>query len=126
MTGSRSRLVSLRIIADADMTGTSTITSTEVDVTQSEIAAIELVWSGTPNGTFQIQAGVQILGGGAAGGTGAGVTWNNILTPAPTAAGAAGSHLINLSDFGFSKLRVLYTNASSTGTLNAYITTKGQ
>jgi|694.fasta_scaffold08687_20 hypothetical protein len=126
MSGSRSRLVSAQIITDGTMTGTTVITSSEIDVTQSEIAAIELVWSGTPTGTFQIQAAVQVLGGGAAGGTGAGVTWQNIISPAPTAAGAAGSHLINLSDFGFSKLRVTYTNASGTGTLNSFITVKGQ
>ncbi|NDC96076.1 hypothetical protein EB077_12280 [bacterium] len=126
MSGSRARLVSAQIFNAASMTGTGVNLSSEVDVSQAEIAAIELVWTGTPTGTFQIQAAVQVLGGGAAGGTGAGVTWQNIISPAPTASGAAGQHLINLSDFGFSKLRVEYTNASGTGTLNGYITVKGQ
>lgn len=126
MSGSRARLVSAQIFNNASMTGTGVNTSTEIDVSQAEIAAIELVWTGTPTGTFAIQAGVQVLGGGAAGGTGAGVTWTSVISPAPTAAGAGGSHLINLSDIGFSKLRVEYTNSSGTGTLNGFITVKGQ
>lgn len=126
MSNSRVRQVGAQFITNGSMTGTTTITSNEIDVTQADLAAIELVWSGTPNGTFQIQAGVQVLGGGAASGSGAGVTWTNIISPAPTAVGAAGSHLINLADMAFSKVRVQYTNVSSTGTLNAFITLKGR
>lgn len=126
MSGSRSRIVSAQIFTDAAMTGTSVETSKEIDVTQAEIAAIELVWTGTPVGTFQIQATVQVFGGGAAGGTGAGGTWQDIISPAPAASGSSGQHLINISDMGFSKLRVRYTNSSGTGTLNGHITVKGQ
>jgi hypothetical protein len=108
------------------MTGTAVVTSSEVDITQCELAAIELVFTGTPTGTFVVQGCVQVLGGGAAGGTGAGVTWQTLTTLGTiSASGAAGNHLINLDGIGFSKLRVQYTNASGTGTLNAWITIKG-
>lgn len=122
MSGVKSYLRSARIITDGVMTGTNVLTSSEIDISAAEVAAIEIVWTGTPNGTFAVQACVNVAQPGTA--PGAGVTWQTIVTPA-AAAGVAGNHLINLSDMGFSKLRVTYTNSSSTGVLNAYITVKG-
>jgi hypothetical protein len=122
MSGVKSYLRSARIISDGAMTSTNVLTSTEIDISAAECAAIELVWTGTPTGTFAVQACVNVAQAGAA--PGAGVTFQTIVVPA-AAAGAAGNHLINLSDMGFSKLRVTYTNSSGTGVLNAYITVKG-
>jgi hypothetical protein len=102
------------------MTGTSTITSNAVDVTNSDSAAIEITWTGTPTGTFVVQGAVRNDAGGAP------VNFQNItLSATLSASGSAGSHLVNLSGIGYTWIRVSYTNVSGTGSVSAWATVKG-
>lgn len=89
-------------------------------VGQSALAAIQLVYTGTPAGTFKLQASCDkgnINGGQARSSTSqqAGVTnWTDTSTNSG-AISAAGSTLFNVADPGYQWLRVVWT-ASGTGT----------
>lgn len=122
MSATRYRLKNHQIINAQSMTGTSVITSDEIDVLNVEQACVQFIWTGTPNGTFILEGCVSVDAN-----TNAGNAWSTLVTtPASiTATGAAGNHIVDCSQIGFNKLRAKYTNSSSTGTLNAYITTKG-
>lgn len=125
MSSTKARLVSKQIIVDGSMTGTATVNSDEIDVSGSDKVAIEASWTGSPNGAFTVQGAVRLTTTGAS--AGAGTNFQNItLSSSPTATGSPGSHLINLADMGFSKIRLQYVNTSGSGTLNAWITVKGE
>jgi hypothetical protein len=104
-----------QIITNGSMTGTSVITSSIIDTTGLSSCSVHLVWTGTPNGTFLVK------------GSNDGTTFTAITTiPASlVASGAAGDLLINLAPWPYAKFEVIYTNASSTGTLNAWFCGKG-
>lgn len=98
-----------QIITNGSMTGTSVITSSAVNTLRLIAPTIQFVWTGTPNGTFQIQCSND------------GVTWGNVtLSTSITATGSASDAEINLFPWGFKWFRCTYTNSSSTGTLNAF------
>lgn len=100
------------VVSAGDMS--ANVTSDVVDVRYRRYGAVQLVFSGTPTGTFTIEASVD------------GVNFNALdFGAAIEAAGAAGSHLIELADIGYDKLRVVYTRTSGTGTLEAYVMCKG-
>lgn len=101
----------ITIISSASMTGTSVNTSSVIDTKGLSDISVQFVWTGTPNGTFNVQGSID-----------GGTTWTNITTnpSSITAGGAAGNALINLYPWAFPSLRCIYTNSSSTGTLNAY------
>lgn len=101
----------MNIITSGSMTGTSVLTSSVINTLSLSDGSIQFVWTGTPNGTFNIQGSLD-----------GGTTWTNITTnPTPiSASGAAGNHLINVYPWAFPSIRAIYTNSSSTGTLNAY------
>lgn len=120
MSSSKPLLKSKQIFTDATMSGTNTITSTEIDVSAFNAATIDLTWTGTPNGSFVVQFSVPLNADGT------GSNFQSItLSSSPTASGAAGSHLIDLQRFKTTKLRVRYTNSSSSGVLNGWITVGG-
>lgn len=116
MSSTRYYLERVHIITNGSMTGTSTITSTEINTKNLQQLGITLNWSGTPNGTFVIQAPVD------------GTNYQNITTSPATisASGSAGSHAISIQNWPYPSIRVQYTNSSSTGTLNAYIVGKSE
>lgn len=96
------------------MTGDAT--STVVNIQDFDDVAVEFVWTGTPTGTFEVDCSLdydsQVAGSG---------TWVPLpLSPAPAAAGAAGSILIDLTQLGSPYLRVRYLHSGSTGTLDVY------
>lgn len=113
-------LPTFQIFTAGVMTGTNVLTSTVTNIQNLDNVAIELIWTGTPNGTFTVDGSLDYaLTNGAAG------TWVSLtLSPAPAAAGSASNALINLNGLAFPWIRVTYTNASSTGTLTGYISGK--
>jgi hypothetical protein len=122
MSSTRLIIKDRQIITAGTMTGTAVITSNEVDVSGADIAAIDFTWTGTAVGTFTVEVAVHLDPA-----TGAGVNWA-VLTTSPatlSAAGTAGTIIVNLPNLGCSRLRAKYTNTSSTGVLNAWITAKG-
>lgn len=100
-----------KIITDAPMEATAEILSKPVDVSGLSSATFQAVFTGTPTGTFHVEASI------------ADSNWVDLLAGIPDAAGAAGSRLISLVNLKFQKLRLKYVNASGTGTLNAHVET---
>jgi hypothetical protein len=114
----------------ASMTGSATLTSNVTNVMYRDSVAIQLQWSGTPNGTFYVQGSLDYNPGTpqSEGGVNAG-TWTtvpvvDVNNNPPVASGSAGSILINMNQVAFPWLRVQYTNSSSTGTLTGYVGAK--
>jgi hypothetical protein len=96
------------------MTGTSTIYSQIIDVTIKDNQGLELTWTGTPTGTIQIM-------GSSSGANFYALTFSPLLAQP---AGAAGGYLIDLNQFPWKYLMVQYTNASGSGLLTTWLTTK--
>lgn len=93
------------LLVAGSMTGTSVLNSAALDLQTLAMAAFYIAWTGTPNGTFQIQGSLD------------GTNWVNTGVSVAAAVGSADSRLVNLVDLAYRYVRVQYTNASSTGTL---------
>lgn len=107
----RKNVSKVHLVEDGDMSGN--ITSDAVDVRYLDNVAIQLVWTGTPTGTFDIQGTVD------------GETWAGLsFGGSPAAVGAAGNHLIALNNVPFDQLRVVYTSSAGTGTLQVHFEAK--
>lgn len=90
------------------------ITSSETDVSYLDNIGIQLIFTGTPTGTFSVE------------GSNDGATWTALdFGTTIAASGAAGSHLLNINQCPYMKLRTVFTFVSSTGSLDAYISGKG-
>lgn len=89
---------------------TATVTSSTTDIRFLDNIAVELVWTGTPTGTFDFQGSLD--------------NSNFVsvsVSPAIAATGAADKALVNFEGLAFAYFRVVYTKTSGTGTLTAYI-----
>lgn len=124
MSSSKPSLKNIQVITAGSMTGTSTLTGTTIDCIGMSWCGIHLSWSGTPNGTFVVQIPAT-FNADKSPATWATLPVANTSGASLTAAGSAGSHQIAISDIPFSHIRVSYTNSSSTGTLDAWMTLKG-
>lgn len=114
------------LLNNQTMTGTNTLTSAQTNIKYKDSVGIQLQWTGTPSGTFQVQGSLDYNPGlPQSGGTANAGTWTNItLSPTPGASGSAGQILINMNQLGFPWIQVTYTNISGTGVLTGYIMTK--
>lgn len=101
-----------QFITNASMTGS--VTSDSFDVSLYDNICIELEWTSAtaPVGNFQVQG--TIVDPATAS------QWVDILDSAVAAGGAAGTALINVSSAAFTDMRVTYTVASGTATLNGW------
>lgn len=119
------RLRKYHLITDGSMTGTAVITSKAVEIINLDNVFLQLDFTGTPNGTFAVQVSSDHLEDQEGNILVAGhwITLN--LSPSPAATGSANDIGIDLNQLGASYLRVVYTNTSSTGTLNAFVSGKG-
>lgn len=106
------------LVQNGSMTGTSVITSSGQNVQNYDNIGLEVTWTGTPTGTLVIQGSVSAGVKEATTVTYYDLTFNPALAQP---SGSAGGYLINLSGLPYPYIRVKYTNASSTGTLNVYI-----
>jgi hypothetical protein len=105
-------------VTDGDMS--ASITSPVTTITWLDNVAVQLIWTGAPVGTFAVQGCLDYNAATHAPGT-----WVDIvLSPAPAAAGTASSALVDMNQLSFPYIRVVYTRASGTGTLNVYIAAK--
>lgn len=96
------------------MTSTTTFHSDPLPVMNVDNIGIELSWTGTPTGTFSIEASNSQLAWIT-------LTFNTALTQP---AGSANSIGLDINQFPFYYIRITYTNASGTGAANAYVTVK--
>jgi hypothetical protein len=100
------------IVTNGAMAGT--ITSSTANIGGYDNVAIQLTWTGTPVGTFAIQASLDAT------------NWVALtLGTTVSVAGAADTALIEITMAPYPYLRVVYTATSGTGTLNAYLCAKG-
>jgi len=109
------------IIKGATMTGTSVITSPVQEVRYEDNVGIQLIWTGTPVGSFDIQVSLNYNANTGVAGDWTSLTLSNPIAPA----GSASTGYIDLNQLSAPYFRIVYTNASGTGVLNAWITAKG-
>jgi hypothetical protein len=108
-----------KVIDAGVMTGTTALTSVVTDLQSVLVASYQMVWTSTAVGTFSIEVSNSYENRA---GTETG-TWTVLtLDSAPTnPAGAGGDTGVDLSQLPYRYVRLKYTNASSTGVLNAWI-----
>lgn len=99
-------------ITNGDMSGN--ITSVVTDISNTDNIGIHLVFTGTPTGSFFIDASID----------GAQFSAMDFGSPGPLAGGSADSIILNIQQCPYRKLMVRYVASSGTGTLNAWISTK--
>lgn len=105
------------LIVGGVMTGTAVISSPWINISNFKNVAIQAQWTGTPTGTFTVNVSMDLDP------TGAPVLGGTALTlpssPSPNPAGSASSWVFFLSGLSTPWVQLVYTNASSTGVLNA-------
>ena len=106
-----------KIIDAGSMTGTAVITSTVIDTKGLSSLGIQATWTGAAVGTFAFQVSNNEQVDWAT------VALDKLLTNPNNNAGTSAGQL-NVAPYKF--VRLIYTNTSSTGTLNAWISGKGQ
>lgn len=100
-----------QVVSSGDMS--ADVTSDTTNIEHLDNIAYQLVWTGTPTGTFAVEGTVD------------GSTWAALdLSDPILASGSADDALIVLSDLSFVSIRVKYTRTSGTGTLNVFISGK--
>lgn len=100
----------VKIISSGDMS-TATVTSTTVDVGRTSQYSVQGVYTGSPNGSLQINVSNDYPCGGA-------TNWTLAPTTAAVAIAAAGNTMWNVTYGNYNCLQVVYTKTSGTGTLN--------
>jgi hypothetical protein len=109
-----------QVITNQSMTGTSTITSQITNIRGFDNVFYDVQFTGTPVGSFAVSVSSSYDP----------VTNPNaifiplVLTPAAVASGSSGQIGIDLNQMGAQWIKLSYTNASGSGTLNAYISAK--
>lgn len=106
------------------MTGTTALTSTVLDIRTLRACAFQATWTGTPTGTIAIQGSIDysqgltsVISSG---------TWVDMgISVSNPPAGSVGSVLIDVGMTGVPFIRLVYTNASGTGTLSVKASGKG-
>ena len=129
----KDNLRQFQIITAGSMTGTSVITSPVTCIQWLDNVGIQLNWTNSPVGTFAVQVSADYAQDFNGSVTNAG-NWTPILlsylssgalTQATSIPTSVGSPIyLDLNQLSAPWIRVVYTNSSSTGTLNAYITAK--
>lgn len=116
---SRKSLRSFKIFTAGAMAGN--LTSAVSNIEFYDNIGIELVFTGTPTGTFSVEVSIDYVQDQNGNVTNAG-TWTALsLGATPAATGAAGSIYIDINQMSAPWIRVKYTATSSTGTLNGWI-----
>ncbi len=108
------------------MTGTSVVTGPSQEVTNTLYISVQCVWTGTPTGVFKIQAcNDQKITSSS--------VWSDLSSTTSLTlngsqpAGSSADCMFNNNATGvpWGWVRLVYTNASGSGTFNATIFTKG-
>jgi hypothetical protein len=110
------------------MTGTTEIDSAPLRVDQIFGLAIQATWTGTPNGTIKLQASCDTpptASQVANGGPDAVTNWSDISDSSYSISGVAGNYMWNINGAFYNYIRIVYVNASSTGSLSAKACVKG-
>jgi hypothetical protein len=119
------RILNDMALVDGVMDSTDTIYSDWIWLGHAAGACIQAVWTGTPEGALKLQCSVdpKTLSPGESFPTLSNP--EDIADSSYTITGAAGSYTWNVDAVFYPWIRVVYTNTSSTGTLNVRYNTKG-
>lgn len=133
MSSRKSNLRKFQIVTSGSMTGTATITSAVTCIQWLDNIGVQLNWTSSPVGTFQVQVSADYEQDFEGNVTNSG-NWTAIplsyllsgtMTTAATVPTSVGSPIyLDLNQLSAPWIRTVYTNASSSGTLNAFITAK--
>lgn len=114
-------LLKTPIFVDADMSQAS-LTSTIISVRYQDNICLQLNFTGTPTGTFDVQGSVDYNISDPTDAVIVTGNWISVpLTPSPVAAGAGDSILFDLNQQSYPFIRVVYTKTSGTGVLNGFV-----
>jgi hypothetical protein len=97
-------------LLDGPMSGTNTIYTQIVDVSRIDNCGLEVTWTGTPTGTFQVMvsnSGINFYA----------LTFNPALAQP---SGSAGGYAVDLNQLPFKYFMLQYTNSSGSGVLTVY------
>lgn len=123
------RSMTIPIITNATM-GATEIDSTIIDLSQILNVSISAIYTGSPNGTIQIQYSNAVTQSTPAQivATPSLIPLNSWITYTGSSQtiSAAGSFGWNLTEAGYRYIRLQYLGASGSGVLNATMTTKGE
>lgn len=97
-------------VVNGVMSGTNTIYSQIVDVSRIDNQGLEVTWTGTPTGTFQVMVSNSSINFYA-------LTFNPALAQP---AGAPGGYAVDLNQLPFKYMMLQYTNSSGSGVLTVY------
>lgn len=92
------------------MASTNVIYSNILEISRMDNIGLQVDWTGTPTGTFEVMASND------------GVTFHAITFNPSLAqpAGSAGGYLVNINQFSWRYIMLRYTNTSGTGTLTVF------
>lgn len=113
----------VKIITSGNMAGN--LTSLIVETKLQDNIGIQLDWTGTPTGIFDVQVSVDHTQDAYGNVTNAGHWVSLSLSTTIKATGSADDAYIDLNQLAAPYVKVVYTATSGTGTLNAYVTGKG-
>lgn len=120
---SRSSLIKDHIITDGDMSQAS-ITSPAININFSDNVGLQLIFTGSPVGTFSAQVSIDHTQDSQGNVIVAG-NWVDLdFGTTPAASGSADDIYLDMNQLSAPWIRVKYTKTSGTGTLNAYIAYK--
>lgn len=116
------------VMSSNTMTDTNVLTSNPIRIDQIYGFAVQVVFTGTPVGTFKLQGScdstsrqTQVSNGGPD----TVANWTDIADSSQSVSGA-GSSMYNVVGAMYNYVRLVYTNTSSTGTItSAKISPKG-
>jgi hypothetical protein len=119
------RLRKFQCFTNVAVSSTNTYTSSVVEIENLDNVYLQLETSGTPTGAYIVQVSNDYNQDAEGNVLNAGqwVTLN--LSPSPTIAAGSPSPIgIDMNQLGAPFLRVQYTNASGTGTINGFVSGK--
>ena len=118
----KNQLTKFQNITNAAMTGNITSPATAIHFMDN--IGVQLNFTGTPTGTFQVQVSIDYMQDQEGNIQNPG-NWIPILLPQPAvASGGPGFIYIDLNELSSPWVRVVYVFTSGTGTLNSFITGK--
>lgn len=97
---------------------TGDFTSNRLNIKQAKCFAIQAVWTGDASGNFSLEASCDANDVVP-------TNWDAVADTTVAAGGESGSHLYNITDAGYSWVRVVYTNLSGTGEADLRASVKG-
>lgn len=109
---SKSVIQPYQVVVDGDMS--DDVISAITTVTTSDNCGYQVIWTGAPTGTFEVQVTIN------------GNDWEALTfsPPLTTPDGSPGSFVIDLNQLPYKQTRLAYISTSGTGVLNVWTMAK--